>query len=92
VLGDSSDMLKYVILWSLFNVHTSVQTPTYVLLNDHKEVIRFENATECAKDLIREPAQKPDAKGNIVLFECAREGDRPTAQFTGLVKVEQSVG
>lgn len=73
-------MNTWVLMAALFNIHTGE-------LNVHSNpVASFKTAQECIKALEGTGPRKPDAHGDVVLYECAGPADanpreHPTEQM-----------
>lgn len=71
--------MHVIMLMVLFNVFTG-ENGDYVVQKVYPEGA----IKQCAKDLIGQPASKPDKNGNVKLYECLVQGTKPTVKLIGM--------
>jgi hypothetical protein len=72
-------MFKWIIITAIFNIHSGALTHVTPEVNDQGKVIEYiadtpqESYAACSHKLMEEGVQKPDANGDIKLFQCLPE-------------------
>lgn len=72
-------MNTWFLVAALFNIHTGE------LNVDNHPVASFETAQKCAEVLVDQGPRKPNAKGDVVLYECIGPADHPAHMSVQIV-------
>lgn len=69
-------MNSWFLIVALFNIHTGE------LNVDSDPVASFKTPKECIQALEKQGVRKPNAKGDVILYECVGPADHPDEHST----------